>query len=112
MRQRNGTGDAPSCHCTVLLGLATGSIGDSPTRPCHAALQDNVYFVEGLMRTCHSCHQPDLTVAYRERMPPGLRVLCAACHVDARSSSVRQVRVPERVEQDRYAQMAAKYGVR
>lgn len=64
------------------------------------------------MRTCHSCHKPDLTVSYRERMPPGLRVLCAACHVDVRTSTVRQVRVPEREQHDRYAQMAVRYGVK
>lgn len=64
------------------------------------------------MRTCHNCHVPDVTVSYRERMPSGLRVLCAACHVDVRTSSTRKVAVPEREQQDRYAQMAARYGIK
>jgi len=63
------------------------------------------------MKSCNVCRVPDQTVAFRERMPAGLRVLCAACHVDAITSSVRQVRVPERVQQDRYAQMAVHYNV-
>lgn len=63
------------------------------------------------MKRCQVCRDRDETVSFRPRSLPGLRVLCAACHVDAISSSVRQVRVPERVQQDRYAQMAARYGV-
>lgn len=50
----------------------------------------------------------DLTAEYRGH---GLGVLCAACYVDARTSSTRRVAVPERVQQDRYAQLAARYGL-
>ena len=64
------------------------------------------------MTTCHKCQDRDETVSYRERMPKGLRVLCAACYVDVRSSSVRQVPVPAREQHDRYAQMAERYGIR
>ncbi len=60
-------------------------------------------------RCCAKCEQPDLTVSYRGH---NLGVLCAACNVDAHTSSVRQVPVPERQQHDRYAQMAAKYGVK
>lgn len=63
------------------------------------------------MASCNHCHDRDETVSFRERMPKGLRVLCAACYVDVRTSTVKRVAVPERVEQDRYAQMAARYGV-
>lgn len=50
----------------------------------------------------------DFTVQYRQ----GFGMLCAACHLDARSSSVKRQVVPEREQHDRYAQMAAKYGVK
>jgi hypothetical protein len=64
------------------------------------------------MKACRVCQSNDPTVAYRERMPKGLAVLCAACHVDVRTSSTRKVAVPEREQQDRYAQMAVRYGVK
>jgi hypothetical protein len=59
------------------------------------------------------CNNPahgerDLTTQYRQ----GFGMLCAACHVDARTSNVRQVPVPEREQHDRYAQMAEHYNVR
>jgi hypothetical protein len=63
------------------------------------------------VKRCNVCLDRDETVSFRERSQPGLRVLCSACYVDARSSSVRQVCVPERVQQDRYAQMAVRYNV-
>jgi hypothetical protein len=64
------------------------------------------------MKRCWRCSDRDVTVSTRERMPRDLRVLCAACYVDVRSSSVRQVAVPEREQHDRYAQMAERYGVK
>jgi hypothetical protein len=64
------------------------------------------------MKRCFRCGDRDETVQYRERNPKGLAILCAACHVDVRTSSVRQVRVPEREQHDRYAQMAVRYGVK
>lgn len=61
-------------------------------------------------KKCRKCHQPDLTVADRGF---NLGMLCASCHCDERAgSSVRKVAVPERQEQDRYAQMAVRYGIR
>lgn len=59
------------------------------------------------------CNNPahgdrDFTTAWRGN----LGMLCAACYVDARNSTVKQVPVPERIENDRYAQMAARYGVK
>lgn len=63
------------------------------------------------MKACWKCQDRDETVAVRERMPRGLRVLCAACYVDASTSSTRAVPVPVREQHDRYAQMAARYGV-
>ena len=63
------------------------------------------------MKRCFKCNDQDETVSFRERMPRGLRVLCAACHVDSTSSTVKQVRVQPREQQDRYAQMAVRYGV-
>lgn len=59
-------------------------------------------------KRCHKCESRDVTAQYRGH---NLGVLCAACHVDVRTSSTRKVAVPEREQHDRYAQMAAKYGV-
>ena len=66
------------------------------------------------MKHCQECRCNDFTVARRPRSSvTGLRVLCAACNLDLNraGSTVAQVPVPARVEQDRYAQMAARYGV-
>jgi len=64
------------------------------------------------MRTCRVCKTNDPTVAYRERMPKGLAVLCVACYVDARTSSTVQLTVPElREHNDQYSRMAERYGV-
>lgn len=59
-------------------------------------------------KRCSKHGDRDFTTAWR----PGFGLLCAACHVDARTSSVRKVEVPEREQHDRYAQMAERYGVR
>ena len=59
-------------------------------------------------RTCRTCLDPDPSVQYRQ----GFGMLCSACHIDARTSTVRRVPVPERIMTDRYAQMATRYGVR
>jgi hypothetical protein len=64
------------------------------------------------MKRCFKCKDGDPTVQHRERMPRALAVLCAACYVDASTSSTRAVRAPEREQHDRYAQMAVRYGVK
>lgn len=59
-------------------------------------------------RRCRNCGDQSFNVEQRS----GLSVwLCAECNVDVRTSTVKQVPVPERVEHDRYAQLAVKYGV-
>lgn len=59
-------------------------------------------------RRCRHCGDKSFDVEQRT----GLSVwLCAACNVDVRTSTVKQVPVPERVEQDRYAQLAARHGL-
>jgi hypothetical protein len=65
------------------------------------------------MNSGKRCNNPshgerDFTTQYR----PGFGMLCAACHLDARTSNVKQVRVPEREQHDRYAQLAERHGVR
>jgi hypothetical protein len=60
-------------------------------------------------KRCNKCETRDLTASFRGH---NLGILCAACHVDVRTSNVKQVRVPEREEHDRYAQMAVRYGVK
>ena len=59
-------------------------------------------------RTCRTCLDPDPSVQYRQ----GFGMLCSVCHIDARTSTVRRVPVPERIMNDRYAQIAARHGVR
>jgi len=63
------------------------------------------------MKRCWKCNDHDLTVSLRRDVPSNLRVLCAACHVDVRTSSMRRVAVEVRDHNDRYARMAEKYGV-
>ena len=66
------------------------------------------------MKHCQECRCNDFTVALRPKSSfTRMRVLCAACNLDLNraTSTVRQIAVPARVEQDRYAQMAARYGV-
>ncbi len=60
-------------------------------------------------KRCRNCGERDETVQARGF---NLGMLCAACHVDVRTSSVCRVIVPEREQHDRYAQMAARYGVK
>jgi len=60
-------------------------------------------------RRCRKCESRDLTAQHRGH---NLGILCAACHVDVRTSSTRKVAVREVEQHDRYAQMAAKYGVK
>lgn len=62
------------------------------------------------MMRCWKCQSRDETVAVRERS--NLRVLCAACNVDERTSSTRRVAVETRDHNDRYARMAERYGVK
>ena len=57
--------------------------------------------------TCRTCRDNDPSVQYRR----GYGMLCSACHIDARTSTVRRVPVPERIMNDRYAQMATRFGV-
>ena len=59
-------------------------------------------------KRCRNHGERDFTTEYRR----GFGLLCAACWLDAKSSTVKQVPVPERQEQDRCAQLAAKHGVR
>lgn len=49
----------------------------------------------------------DFTTAWRGN----LGMLCAACYVDAKTSTVKAQPVAPRDVNDRYAQMAAKYNV-
>lgn len=63
------------------------------------------------MKACFKCKDADPTVQYRERMPRSLAVLCAACYVDARTSSTRAVLVEPREYADRYAALARKHKV-
>jgi hypothetical protein len=58
------------------------------------------------------CNNPnhrerDFTTQHR----PGFGMLCAACFVDARTSSTKAVPVKPRETQDRYAQLAARHGL-
>jgi len=65
------------------------------------------------MKRCFRCGDRDETVSYRERNPKGLAVLCAACHVDVRTSSTRKVaHVETRDHNDYYARMAERYNVK
>jgi hypothetical protein len=63
------------------------------------------------MRRCWKCGDNDPTVNARPGVPSNLRVLCAPCHVDVRTSSVRRVDVDVRDHNDRYARMAERLGV-
>jgi len=64
------------------------------------------------MRTCRVCKTNDPTVAYRERMPRGLAVLCVECYLDERTSNTVQLTVKAvRAHNDRYSRMAERYGV-
>jgi RNase P subunit RPR2 len=63
------------------------------------------------MRACQKCQTPDPTVQYRERSLPGLRVLCAECNVDVRTSSTRKVAFKPREVEDRYTLLARKHGL-
>jgi hypothetical protein len=65
-----------------------------------------------LYRTCRCCGDVDVTVSKREGVPSNLAVSCVSCYVSARTSSTKAQAVPERDQHDRYAQMAAKYGVK
>lgn len=59
-------------------------------------------------KRCRSCGDKSFNVEPRQ----GGAWLCAECNVDARGgSTVRQVPVPEKVQQDRYAQLAARHGL-
>ncbi len=62
-----------------------------------------------LYKRCRHCGDADVTVSQRGH---NLGLLCAACNVDVRTSTVQQVAVPEREQHDRYAQMALRYGVK
>lgn len=64
---------------------------------------------------CANCRKPDFTARPRPSTSfTRFVVLCAECNVDLnrQGSTTAKAHVPERVEQDRYAQMAARYGVR
>ena len=62
-----------------------------------------------LNRRCRECGENDVTVQSR---PGTFRVLCVSCYCTLRAgSTVKAQAVPETVQQDRYAQMAAKYGL-
>ena len=61
-----------------------------------------------LGKRCWKCGDNDLTVSKRQG---SLMVLCAACHVDERTSNVKAQHVEVRDHNDRYARMAEKYGV-
>ena len=60
-------------------------------------------------KLCKGHGERDLTAAWR---PVHHAVLCAACYVDAQTSGTRRLDVKEvKTYNDRYWQLAAKYGV-
>jgi hypothetical protein len=63
------------------------------------------------MMKCHKCNARDLTAQRTVGRPGGYAVLCAACNVDARTSSTKPVAFKAREVEDRYTLMARKYGL-
>jgi hypothetical protein len=63
------------------------------------------------MRKCQKCNEPSLTAQFRERSLPGLKILCAECNVDVRTSSTRKVTFQTRTVEDRYTLLARKHGL-
>jgi hypothetical protein len=63
------------------------------------------------MRKCQSCQRPDPTAMYRQMPASNLKVLCAACFVDTRTSSTRAVTFKAREVEDRYTLLARKHGL-
>ncbi len=60
-------------------------------------------------KRCSKHGDRDLTAQWR---PQHHAVLCAACYVDAQTSSTKRLEVREvKTYNDRYAQLAVKYGV-
>lgn len=63
------------------------------------------------MRRCQKCETPDQTAQARALPTGRLRVLCAECYVDERTSSTRRVAFKAREVEDRYTLLARKYGL-
>lgn len=65
--------------------------------------------MRGVGLRCRAHGERDVTAQYRTQHHS---VLCAACYVDAQTSSTRKLAVQDvKTYNDRYAQLAVKYGV-